>query len=153
MSNEVDMEWIRIVCPGKAFAIGKPDKWSATGMDGRPNLVHIQAPEGGVRIYLTVSLNPKSPGMTLADFADRRLSLVDQNLQVRSEVEQQDGVIFQQYYGLAEGESSEEHFIYGAYESEEIRGGFFSFTLVTSPEMFEENRSFFMRWLNSVHTA
>lgn len=134
--------------PGNNFQICIPEHWKASGYRENPGLLIVQSDDESVT--LTISAYARKPDMDVARFAEVRLSLVDDNLKPVSECSEQDGVIFQRFEGLAEGESVHAHYVIAITD---IPGGYFSFSLVTDADNFDRNRSFFLQMLKTAQAA
>ncbi|SEB18731.1 hypothetical protein, partial [Marinobacterium iners] len=59
---------------------------------------------------------------------------------------EEQGVIFQRFEGLAEGERVHAHYVIAITD---VPGGYFSFSLVTDADNFERNRAFFLQMLRT----
>ncbi|TCK03635.1 hypothetical protein [Marinobacterium mangrovicola] len=134
--------------PGNNFQICIPEHWKASGYRENPGLLIVQSNDTSVT--LTISAYARKPDMDVARFAEVRLSLVDDNLTPVSERSEQDGVIFQRFEGLAEGESVHAHYVIAITD---IPGGYFSFSLVTDADNFDRNRTFFLQMLKTAQAA
>lgn len=134
--------------PGNNFQICIPEHWKASGYRENPGLLIVQSDDESVT--LTISAYARKPDMDVARFAEVRLSLVDDNLKPVSERSEQDGVIFQRFEGLAEGESVHAHYVIAITD---IPGGYFSFSLVTDADNFDRNRTFFLQMLKTAQAA
>lgn len=134
--------------PSNNFQICIPEHWKASGYRENPGLLIVQSDDASVT--LTISAYARKPDMDVARFAEVRLSLVDDNLTPVSERSEQDGVIFQRFEGLAEGESVHAHYVIAITD---IPGGYFSFSLVTDADNFDRNRTFFLQMLKTAQAA
>ncbi|GAB0153477.1 hypothetical protein [Marinobacterium sp. BA1] len=140
--QNVGTRWV--ANPGNHFQICIPEHWKASGYRDNPGLLIVQSDDDSVT--LTISAYARKPDMDVARFADVRLSLVDDNLQPVSDRCEEQGVIFQRFEGLAEGERVHAHYVIAITD---VPGGYFSFSLVTDADNFERNRAFFLQMLRT----
>ena len=125
--------------PNNNYHICIPEHWKAAGYPDNSGLLVIQSDDEATT--LTISAYARRADMDVARFAEVRLSLVDENLKPVSDQTEEEGVIFQRFEGLAEGESVYAHYIIAVTD---IPEGYFSFSLVTDAENFDRNRTFFL---------